>query len=121
MRRTFKFRAYPTVRQTVLLDDMLFDHAMLYNGALEERRTAWATTDYAHNTFEKRDGTLGSSRRHVGRGTSVSYNAQSEQLKTIRATDPLGQGRWNASSQQQTLRRLNKAFAAFHKRTKKRT
>ncbi len=43
---------------------------------------------------------------------------QSAQLKEIRAFDPERQGRWSFSSQQATLRRLDKAFAAFFRRVK---
>jgi putative transposase len=48
----------------------------------------------------------------------VSYTGQAAQLPGIRAADPGGQGRWSAGSQQQTLRRLDKAFAAFFRRIK---
>ncbi|WP_246147799.1 RNA-guided endonuclease InsQ/TnpB family protein [Nonomuraea turkmeniaca] len=37
-------------------------------------------------------------------------------MKGIRADDPGGQGRWSFSSQQATLRRLDKAFTAFFRR-----
>ncbi|WP_437063572.1 RNA-guided endonuclease InsQ/TnpB family protein [Streptomyces sp. enrichment culture] len=43
---------------------------------------------------------------------------RSAQLKDIRAFDPERQGRWSFSSQQATLRRLDKAFAAFFRRIK---
>jgi putative transposase len=49
---------------------------------------------------------------------SVRYGDQSAELKEIRKADPDGQGRWSAGSQQQTLRRLDKAFAAFFRRIK---
>ncbi|GLX11086.1 RNA-guided endonuclease TnpB family protein [Microbispora sp. NBRC 16548] len=39
-------------------------------------------------------------------------------MKDIRAGDAEGQGRWSFSSQQATLRRLDKAFAAFFKRVR---
>jgi putative transposase len=42
---------------------------------------------------------------------------QSAQLKEIRGLDP-DQGRWSFSSQQATLRRLDKAMAAFYRRCK---
>ncbi|GAA4493894.1 hypothetical protein GCM10023191_032130 [Actinoallomurus oryzae] len=67
---------------------------MLYNAALEHRRTAYRT------------------------GVSVRYGDQSGELKDIRADDQDGQGRWSFSSQQATLRRLDKAFAAFFARVK---
>ncbi|MET7703562.1 transposase, partial [Streptomyces sp. NPDC005485] len=94
MIRAYKFLLRPTVRQAQALSEMLRDHCSLYNGALQERRDAW---------------------RHVSK-TSVTYGGQSAQLKDIRAFDPERQGRWSFSSQQATLRRLDKAFAAFFRR-----
>jgi putative transposase len=74
---------------------MLADHCAMYNAALQERRDAY---------------------RHPSR-TRIRYGDQSVQLKDIRAFDPEGQGRWSFSSQQATLRRLNRAFEAFFHRT----
>ncbi|MFJ1708829.1 helix-turn-helix domain-containing protein, partial [Kitasatospora sp. NPDC088346] len=96
MIRAYKFLMRPTVGQQQALTEMLRDHCSLYNGALQERRDAY---------------------RHVSR-TSVRYGDQSVQLKEIRAFDAEGQGRWSFSSQQVTLRRLDKAFAAFFRRVK---
>jgi putative transposase len=92
--RAYKFLLRPTARQAVALREMLAEHCSLYNGALQERRDAY---------------------RHVSK-TTVRYGDQSAQLKEIRAFDPEGQGRWSFSSQQATLRRLDKAFAAFFRR-----
>lgn len=94
MIRAYKFLMRPTVRQEQALGEMLRDHCSLYNGALQERRDAY---------------------RHPSK-TSVTYGMQSAQLKDIRAFDPERQGRWSFSSQQATLRRLDKAFAAFFRR-----
>ena len=96
MIRAYKFLMRPTVGQTIALGEMLRDHCSLYNGALQERRDAY---------------------RHVSK-TSIKYGQQSAQLKEIRAFDPERQGRWSFSSQQATLRRLDKAFAAFFRRVK---
>ncbi|MEV5526970.1 RNA-guided endonuclease InsQ/TnpB family protein [Streptomyces prunicolor] len=96
MIRAYKFLMRPTVGQQVALREMLRDHCSLYNGALQERRDAY---------------------RHASK-TSVRYGQQSGQLKDIRAFDPERQGRWSFSSQQATLRRLDKAFAAFFRRIK---
>ncbi|WP_330287796.1 RNA-guided endonuclease InsQ/TnpB family protein [Streptomyces sp. NBC_00576] len=96
MIRAYKFLLRPTVRQAQALGEMLRDHCSLYNAALQERRDAW---------------------RHPSK-TSVKYGMQSGQLKDIRAFDPERQGRWSFSSQQATLRRLDKAFAAFFRRVK---
>ncbi|MFF3057507.1 RNA-guided endonuclease InsQ/TnpB family protein [Streptomyces sp. NPDC057909] len=96
MIRAYKFLMRPTVGQTIVLGEMLRDHCSLYNGALQERRDAY---------------------RHVSK-TSIKYGSQSAQLKEIRAFDSECQGRWSFSSQQATLRRLDKAFAAFFRRLK---
>nr|WSW43023.1 transposase [Streptomyces sp. NBC_01001] len=96
MIRAYKFLMRPTVGQTIALGEMLRDHCSLYNGALQERRDAW---------------------RHASK-TSVKYGQQSAQLKEIRAFDPERQGRWSFSSQQATLRRLDKAMQAFFHRVK---
>ncbi|NGO78453.1 transposase [Streptomyces sp. YC504] len=84
------------VGRTAALAAMLRDHCGLYNGALQERRDAY---------------------RHVSK-TSIKYGQQSAQLKEIRAFDPERHGRWSFSSQQATLRRLDKAFQAFFRRIK---
>ncbi|WP_433894199.1 RNA-guided endonuclease InsQ/TnpB family protein [Streptomyces sp. CA-111067] len=96
MIRAYKFLMRLTVGQVIALGEMLRDHCSLYNGALQERRDAY---------------------RHVSK-TSVKYGQQSAQLKEIRAFDPERQGRWSFSSQQATLRRLDKAFTAFFRRVK---
>ena len=95
MRRSFKFLLRPTARQAVALTACLDDHRALYNAALEHRRTAYAKAK-----------------------VSIRYGDQSADLKHIRAEDADGQGRWSFSSQQATLRRLDKAFAAFFARLK---
>ncbi|MDQ1051080.1 putative transposase [Streptomyces sp. V4I2] len=94
--RAYKFLLRPTVGQEAALRDMLRDHCSLYNGALQERRDAY---------------------RHSSK-TSVKYGDQSAQLKEIRAFDPERHGCWSFSSQQATLRRLDKAFQAFFRRVK---
>ncbi|MFI9383103.1 RNA-guided endonuclease InsQ/TnpB family protein [Kutzneria sp. NPDC052558] len=96
MRRSFKFLLRPTSKQATALTQMLVDHWSLYNAALQERRDAY---------------------RHVSK-TTVRYGDQSAQLKDIRAVDPERQGRWSFSSQQATLRRLDKAMQAFFRRVK---
>ncbi|WP_182877063.1 RNA-guided endonuclease InsQ/TnpB family protein [Microbispora sp. H10670] len=95
VRRSYKFLLRPTSKQAVALSACVEDHRQLYNAALEHRRT----------TYRKA-------------GVSVRYGDQSGELKHIRADDPDGQGRWSFSSQQATLRRLDKAFAAFFARMK---
>ncbi|MCG5216211.1 transposase [Streptosporangium sp. KLBMP 9127] len=95
MRRSFKFLLRPTRHQEIALAAMLGDHRALYNAALEERREAYRRAK-----------------------VSIRYCDQSAQLKEIRNTDPEGQGRWSFTSQQQTLRRLNRAFDSFFRRVR---
>jgi putative transposase len=94
VRRAYKFRIYPTAGQASRAAQCLRDHQQLYNAALEERREAWRM-------------------RKVG----IRYGQQSAQLKEIRGFDA-DQSRWSFSSQQATLRRLDKAMAAFYRRCK---
>ena len=94
VQRAFKFRLFPTSKQHDALGLMCAAHAELYNAGLQERRDAWRM-----------------------RKTSVSAASQMLQLKEIRAARP-DQAVWSARSQQQTLRRLDKAFGAFFRRVK---
>ncbi|GIH61298.1 RNA-guided endonuclease InsQ/TnpB family protein [Microbispora siamensis] len=93
MRRSYKFLLRPTAKQAAALAACLEDHRQLYNAALEHRRTAYRKA-----------------------GVTVRYGDQSADLKHIRADDAEGQGQWSFSSQQATLRRLDKAFRAFFAR-----
>lgn len=94
MIRNYRYRLYPTKVQRVALDKALETHRQLYNAALQERRDAWRMCR-----------------------KSINYYDQANQLKAIRAFDD--DAAWlNYSSIQQTLRRLDKAFAAFFRRIK---
>jgi putative transposase len=94
VRRAYTFRLRPTARQHVALGQCLASHCELYNAALQERRDAWRL-----------------------RRTAVFYGDQSAQLKEIREVRP-DVAVWSFSSQQATLRRLNRAFASFFRRVK---
>lgn len=94
MRRAYKFLLRPTSRQAAALAACLEDHRQLYNAALEERRGAYRRA-----------------------GVTVRYGGQSAQLKDIRRADP-NHARWSFSSQQGTLRRLDRAMQAFFRRVK---
>jgi putative transposase len=95
VKRAYKFLLRPTGPQHGRMAACLEDHRQLYNGALEHRRTAYRMA-----------------------GVTVRYGDQSAELKHIRSDDPSGQGRWSFSSQQATLRRLDKAMGAFFRRVK---
>lgn len=92
--RKTTYRLYPTPKQAAVLSELLRSHQQLYNAALEERISAWTKAR-----------------------KSISYADQCKSLTQLRAELP----EWalaNCSSQQMTLRRLNKAFAAFFRRVK---
>ena len=78
VKRSRKFRAYPTRPQEGRAVRPLADHCDLYNAALMERREAWQA-----------------------RRVTVSYGTQSAQLTEIRRADPDGQGRHSFTAQQQ--------------------
>jgi putative transposase len=89
------FRLRPTSRQHAALAACLGAHRELYNAALQERRDGWAHSK-----------------------TRISYGDQSAQLAEIRRARP-DQAVWSFSSQQATLRRLDRAFAGFFRRVKR--
>lgn len=89
------FRLRPTARQHVALAACVEAHRELYNAAMQERRDGWS---------------------HPSK-TRISYGDQSRQLSEMRSVRP-DQAVWSFSSQQATLRRLNKAFAGFFRRVK---
>jgi len=94
MRRAYVFRLRPTARQHIALAACVESHRELYDAALQERRDGWAH-----------------------RKTGIGYADQSGQLSGVRQARP-DVAVWSFSSQQATLRRLNKAFAGFFGRVK---
>ncbi len=89
------FPLRPSARQYIALATCVEAHRELYNAALQERRDAWSHSK-----------------------TRIGYGDQSAQLTDIRSARP-DQAVWSFSSQQATLRRLNKAFAGFFRRVKR--
>lgn len=95
IRKTFRFRLYPTKAQNALLTEQLSEGCRLYNACLQERRDAW----------------------RINR-KSVNYYTQANQLKEIRANGDLTLA--NFSACQDVLRRVDKTFKAFFQRVKER-
>jgi len=93
VRRTYKYRAYPTPAQGEALHGQVNEACRLYNAALDERRSAWKMN-----------------------GVSLGYYDQANQLKEIRAAGDVGVA--NFSACQDVLRRVNKTYAAFFRRVK---
>ncbi|HEV3351990.1 MAG TPA: transposase [Acidimicrobiales bacterium] len=92
--RSFRFKLSPTARQEAALVGLLGLQCELYNAALEERRGAWR--------WEQR---------------SVTYMEQCRTLTGVRGLRPevLAAG---VTVCRGTLRRLDRAFAAFYRRCK---
>jgi len=108
VRRAYKFRLRPTAKQHVALGQCLEAQRTLYNAALQERRDAYEqVVRRSPHYFSK---TL----RPKG---PIDYGFQSAQLTGIRELVP-SQATWSFSSQQATLRELNKAFNSFFRRVK---
>lgn len=94
MRKSFKYRLYPTGTQTEFLEHQLREACDLYNCALQERIGAWKTCRI-----------------------SLNYYDQANQLKQMRSEELIGVS--NYSVCQDVLRRLNKTFSAFFSRIKR--
>ena len=88
MRKTFKYRLYPTATQQELLGGQLSEACRLYNAALQERRDGY--------------------RSHQ---KSLNYYDQANQLKEIRANGDLTLANYHCC--QDVLKRIDKAFKAF--------
>jgi len=93
MRKTYKYRLFPTDTQEQTLETQLSEACRLYNAALQERRDAY--------------------RRG---GVSLNYYDQANQLKEIRQAGDSGLANFSAS--QDILRRVDKTFKAFFGRCK---
>ena len=89
MKRTYKFRLYPTTPQQTTLTQWLTTCRMLYNKGLAERKDAWNTHQH-----------------------SVSYYEQATQLKAAKKTNPYLKA-VHSQVLQDTLRRLDKTFKNF--------
>ena len=87
---THKYRLYPTNAQERALDFLLWQGRTVYNAALEQRITVYEET-----------------------GQGVSYPQQWAHFRDQRRENPETLGQLNATSMQQLLRRLDKAFTAF--------
>jgi putative transposase len=94
VKKSYRYRIYPTRRQAEALNGQLGEACVLYNAALQERRAAYRK---AH--------------------ASLNYYDQANQLKAIRAAGHLGLA--NFSACQDVLRRVDKTFKAFFGRVQR--
>jgi putative transposase len=96
MLRTYKYLLRPTPEQAEKLDFLLAQAHRVYNSALEQRIAAYQDT-----------------------GKGIRYPAQWTTFRDLRRAEKDTLGQLNASALQHTLRRLDKAFAAFFRRVKR--
>jgi transposase len=89
MKRTYRYRLYPTTPQATTLTQWLTTCRLLYNNGLAERKNAW-------ETHEK----------------SVTYGEQANQLKGAKKTNQFLKA-VHSQVLQDTLRRLDKTFTNF--------
>ena len=92
--KTVKLKAYTTRAGYAQVDAVLRDLRLLYNAALEERRTAFKTA-----------------------GVSIDRKHQGKELTAIRANDPAF-GQVDRRLQAEVLERLHLAFEAFFRRVR---
>ena len=91
--RTFRTRAYLSRAGHERFDAILREQCLLYNAALEERKSAWK-----------------------GHRLTVSYSDQCRSLTAVRADFPDIEGSLDRRVQVGTLKRLDRAFRAFFRR-----
>jgi putative transposase len=53
LRRTYRYRIYPTVRQRLALEAQLAFACQVYNAALEQRRYAWRRRNRSVSLYEQ--------------------------------------------------------------------
>ena len=95
MKRTYKFRVYPTTQQKTTLTQWLTTCRFLYNNSLAERRNQWQTHQH-----------------------SVTYCEQASQLIDAKQTNPFLR-EIHSQVLQDVLRRLDTTFKNFFSRIKK--
>ena len=95
MKRTYKFRLYPTTPQQATLRQWLTTCRLLYNNSLAERKDAWHRHQHA-----------------------VNYYEQANHLKDAKQTNPLLKA-VHSQVLQDVLKRLDKTFQNFFRRLEK--
>ena len=93
VRKTYKYKLYPTSEQEQLLDRTLMLCRHVYNAALEQRRTWWGR----------------------GQGRSASYYQQEAELPDLKAAIP-AYTEVNAQVLQAVVLRVDRSFQAFFRR-----
>ncbi|MCX5801999.1 MAG: helix-turn-helix domain-containing protein, partial [Proteobacteria bacterium] len=102
MIKVFKYRLYPTRKQSNFLTTQLDGHRFLYNQALAQRKEVYEQTGKGIGYAAQATGLIPKLKK-----TCLPARQESKNLALC-----------NYSSLQQTLRRLDKSFKAFFRRIK---
>jgi putative transposase len=94
MKKTYRYRLYPTKKQQTILNQQLALCCELYNAALQERRDAYRMS-----------------------GKSINFTQQSAQLPEVKVVRPEYEAIYSQVLQE-VLHRVDKAFKAFFRRFK---
>jgi putative transposase len=94
MKKTYRYRLYPTKKQQTILNQQLALCCELYNAALQERRDAYRMS-----------------------GKSINFTQQSAQLPEVKEVRPEYEAIYSQVLQE-VLHRVDKAFKAFFRRFK---
>jgi putative transposase len=114
MRKSFKYRLYPTKATIEKLEWTLRRCCELYNAALTERRDAYHVHVKQHGNYYDEE-----TRRALTKALTVNYHSQQNQLPQIKAELREEYQDIAAHVLQDVLRRLDKAFDGFFNRVKK--
>ena len=110
--RAYKYRLYPTKKQTEKLQWTLDRARELYNAALQERRDAYEIKVKRHpNAHDE------ATRKQLTKEHALTYNQQATQLPEIKRVRPEYHD-IHSQVLQDVLRRVDKAYKAFFRRIK---
>jgi putative transposase len=113
VKRTFKYRLYPTSTQATALDWTLARCCELYNAALQERKEAWNACR-RHPNFYDPDWRA----EHAGE-YAVTYYDQANVLPDLKRDVRPEYATIGSHVLQEVLRRVNKTFDAFFGRVRR--
>ena len=115
MMKAFRYRLYPTRKQAEVLHQTLDLCRKLYNAGLEERKESWRMTARVSVEMTGNSAVINYAKPV---GVHVSYNDQSAQLPEIKEIRPEYKEIYSQILQD-TLKRVDKAFKAFFRRSRK--
>lgn len=106
--RAWQFKAYPTPAQAAAIERQMELHRLLYNNALAARKGSFERVRWRYK--------YGDAQTRAGlRQGLPTYVTQNKELTGVRADLPEYRA-MACSAEQRTLRRLDKAYAAFFRR-----